>query len=127
MYFLTPSLSIYCSIVIMISELNNNANVETIIEDSPREEARFSLEYFAYNNTALVMEMFRHLQSTHFTGISVNIFTKCLTYHLHINLSRNAIRYIFHLQGNTVTFDEDGIREIGVLDMYQYQWNMSSK
>nr|CAA76688.1 metabotropic glutamate GABA-like receptor [Geodia cydonium] len=48
-------------------------------------------------NSVFVERMFQHLQNTSFAGLS----------------------------GKTVQFDEDGIREINVLDMVQYQWNNS--
>ncbi|CAI8012114.1 Gamma-aminobutyric acid type B receptor subunit 1 [Geodia barretti] len=46
-------------------------------------------------NTVFVEKMVKYLQNTSFDGLS----------------------------GKTVRFDEDGIRQINVLDVYQYQWN----
>ena len=56
------------------SQLNENATQQTNLQKGES----FSIEDFLYNNSVIVDEMFRHLQSSHFLGLSVSIIMCCV-------------------------------------------------
>lgn len=74
------------------------------------------MDKFTYNNSVVLLQMFKHLNNTFFYGISVSIrgLYSWFTVAVEENLTS--------LQGNEVYFTE-GVREIDSITILQYQFN----
>lgn len=60
----------------LFSGLNDSRENENTTQlTNPSQEQMFSIENFLYNNSVIVAEMFRHLQSSSFRGLSVSMFS----------------------------------------------------
>ena len=85
----------------------------------------FTIANFTYANSAVLSQVFRHLQNTSFAGISVSrhlinhAYNVCCKYFVCVI---NATPF----QGIEVTFDEEGTRIRDKVTIYQYQFNKSN-
>ena len=59
----------------LTAELEENSTLNSKVWDAAglRGNGKFPLEYFSYNNSALLDVIFQHVQETDFTGITVSV------------------------------------------------------
>ena len=73
---------------------------------------------FTYANSAVVSQMFTHLQSTSFPGISVCDWYNIIIYLLFVTASCTMF-----YQGNEVRFNKEGTRDVDTVAIRQYHPN----
>ena len=87
----------------------------------------FPLDYFSYNNSALLDVIFRHLEETNFSGVTVS-GRKCyvvasvgIDARLIVHGNSNSDANPFVIQG-PVSFSHMGIRPVNRLQVMQYRY-----
>lgn len=85
---------------------------------------KFTMDNFTYANSVVVSRMFEHLKNTNFPGITVcsKIQTQSIILKVIFITSINC-----YWQGNKVTFNDVGTRQVDRVRILQYQRNSDGK